>query len=119
MLGKLLPKSDSACENQSYRGRVKKSSREVLSWLILVPVVSAKVSVASVLYIDLALSWHLPLPLLGCGFAGFCSSSYPTWGLPVVCSQMSVVCGPRRQVPHIPGMCLCSQVTPLLSLGYS
>lgn len=78
MLGKLLPKSDSACENQSLSQRSgEEVMGEVLSWSTFVSAVSAEMSVASVLYIDLALSWHLPLSLLGRWFC-WLSSHLPT-----------------------------------------
>lgn len=47
---------------------------------------------ASDLYTDLALSWHLPLSLLERRFCWLLLIFYPTRDLPVVHSQMSVVC---------------------------
>lgn len=60
---------------------MKKVSGEVLPLSIFVSAVPTEMSIASLLYIDLAWSFHLsPLPP-DLGFADFCSSFLPSLGL--------------------------------------
>lgn len=102
----------------SARGQVKRSSGEVLAWST--SAVPPKMSMASDLYTDLALSWHLPLSLLGCRFCWLLLIFLPNLGLaccplPDVCGLSSGAAKPwkeRRLVPYIPGMGLCFQNHP-------